>query len=207
MALFKTAKPSSGGNRYYGICNIGIKSFEDLSSKYEWADIYLSVIVRQKDSDYDKTMRITGKLDKDDKGNLTAAQGENRVINKIHHFFDVIGCEAGINLQGSWEDTNEKPIEDIAKYLNDNHGFEGMPEETPDCKYIAYVYKEKSKNGSGKVFTTIYPEIWLDTAAHRTKLQEKVSWMKAQGYIKEHTETESKSTNDLELASAGIDSL
>ena len=207
MALFKTFKSSSNGNKYYGICNIGIKSFEDLSTKYDWADIYLSVIVRQKDSDYDKTMRITGKLDKDDKGNLTAAQGENRVINKIHHFFDVIGCEAGVNLQGNWEDTDEKPIEDIAKYLNDNHGFEGMPEEAPDCKYIAYVYKEKSKNGSGKVFTTIYPEIWLDTAANRTKLQEKVTWMKAQGYIKEHADTESKSVNDVELAAAGIDSL
>ena len=64
-----------------------------------------------------------------------------------------------------------------------------------------------SKSDSGKVFTTIYPEIFLDTAANRTKLQEKVSWMKAQGYIKEHTETESTSKNDIELASAGIDAL
>lgn len=207
MALFKPVKSSSSGNRYYGICNIGIKSFEDLSTKYDWADIYLSVTVRQKDSDYDKTMRLTGKLDRDDKGNLTAALNENRVVNKVHHFFDVIGCEAGINLQGNWEDNEEKPIKDIGEYLNLSHGFEGMPGEDLDCKYIAYVYKEKSKNGSGKVFTTIYPEIFLDTAANRTKLQEKVSWMKAQGYIKEHTETESTSKNDIELASAGIDAL
>jgi len=88
MALFKPVKQASGSSdRYYGICNIGLKSFEDLSSKYEWADIYLSVTVAQKDSDYDKTLRITGKLDKDDNGNLTATMGENRVVNKINHFF------------------------------------------------------------------------------------------------------------------------
>jgi len=207
MALFKPAQTSSEVNRYYGICNIGIKSFDDLSSKYDWADVYLSITVAQKGSDYDKTMRITGPLNKDDNGNLTAGQGDNRVINKLHHFFSVIGCEAGVNLQGNWEDKEENPIKDIAAYLNDNHGFNGMPDENPDCKYIAYIYKEKSKNGSGKVFTTIYPEIWLDTAQNRTKLKEKVSWMKAQGYIKEHNDSAPAKTDEVQLAGAGIDSL
>jgi|TARA_R100000084_G_C4647097_1_gene147417 hypothetical protein len=208
MALFKPVKQASGSSdRYYGICNIGLKSFEDLSSKYEWADIYLSVTVAQKDSDYDKTLRITGKLDKDDNGNLTATMGENRVVNKIHNLFAVIGCQAGINLKGDWEDYDENPIPDIAAYLNDKHGFVGMPDETPECKYIAYVYKEKSKNGSGKVFTTIYPEIFLDTAQNRTKLKEKVAWMKAQGYIKEHTDSAPAKSDEVALAGAGLDSL
>ena len=208
MSLFKPVKQASGSSdMYYGICNIGLKSFEDLSSKYEWADIYLSVTVAQKDSDYDKTLRITGKLNKDDNGNLTATMGENRVVNKINHFFATIGCQAGINLQGNLEDYEENAIEDIETYLNDKHGFVGMPDESPECKYIAYVYKEKSKNGSGKVFTTIYPEIFLDTAQNRTKLKEKVSWMKAQGYIKEHTDSAPDKSNEVSLAGAGIDSL
>ena len=100
MALFNPVKQASGSSdRYYGICNIGLKSFEDLSSKYEWADIYLSVTVAQTDSDYDNTLRITGKLDKDENCNLTATQGENRGVNKIHHYLATNGGKASINLQ------------------------------------------------------------------------------------------------------------
>ena len=209
MALFKPT-PSSGGDstsKYYGICNIGIKSFEDLSAKYDWADIYLSVTVAQKDSDYDKTLRITGKFDKDEKGFLTATKGENRVVNKINHFFGVLKCEAGINLKGEWETYDEQPIPNIADYLNDKCGFNGMPGEDISCGYIAYIYKEKSKNGSGKVFPTIYPEIYADTNENSARLKDKVDWMKAQGYIKEHTESTRQTTHEVELAEAGLTNL
>ena len=208
MALYKPTAPSpSDGSKFYGICKIAIKDFEDLSSKFDWSDVYISTTVRQEGSDYDKTLRITGGFDKDGKGNLTAAKGENRVVNKINHFFGVLKCEAGINMQGEWETYDEKPIKDIAKFLNDKCGFNGMPDEDMDYKYIAYVYKEKSKNGSGKVFTTIYPEIYLDTAENRTKLKDKVNWMKSQGYIKEHKESAAQPNQEVELADAGLSHL
>ena len=40
MALYKPTTPSpSDGSKFYGICKIAIKDFDDLSSKYDWSDV------------------------------------------------------------------------------------------------------------------------------------------------------------------------
>ena len=69
MAIFRP-KESSGSN-FYGVCKFAILGFEDKSSEFDWADLYLNVEIKQEGSDYTKELRITGNLEKDAKGNIT----------------------------------------------------------------------------------------------------------------------------------------
>ncbi len=42
MALFKPKGSSSGGgNKYMGVCEMGIVSFTDKSADFDWADIFI----------------------------------------------------------------------------------------------------------------------------------------------------------------------
>ena len=43
MAIFRPEGNSSLNNNFYGVCEIVILGFEDKSSNYEWADIYLDI--------------------------------------------------------------------------------------------------------------------------------------------------------------------
>ena len=44
MALFKpkSAMSSGGGDKYTGICEMGIVSFTDKSADFDWADIFIA---------------------------------------------------------------------------------------------------------------------------------------------------------------------
>ena len=47
MGIFR---PENKNVNYYGVCNIGIVNVEDKSKLYDWADIYLNVVVKQEGS-------------------------------------------------------------------------------------------------------------------------------------------------------------
>ena len=100
MAIFKPEGTSSFGN-FTGICEFGILEFTDKSGTFDWADIFLEVKVKQKDSDYDRTLQIKGSLEKEN-GKITGGS----VLKRMYHFFDQIGCGAGINVDGEWEDVD-----------------------------------------------------------------------------------------------------
>ena len=121
MALFKPKKSENTGTNYYGICDIAILDFKDISNQFDWADIYLNITVKQKGSDYTKSIRIAGSLEKEPDGSIKGGS----VLNRLYHFFDVLGVKAGINSKGDWESEDGQPIKDVAKFLNDNHA-EGM---------------------------------------------------------------------------------
>ena len=174
-----TSKRSSETNNFYGICEIAILGFSDFSSKYEWADIYLDVEVKQKGSDYTKSVRLAGSLEKDPDGSVTGGS----VLNRLYHFFDVLNVQAGINAQGNWETADGQPIDDIATYLNKNHGNEGKEPET--FSLLAYVYKEKPKQVGGKVYTRVHHKVHSNTEEGRIKLTDDVKWFKDKGFIKE----------------------
>ena len=53
MAIFRPTGGESSGNNFYGVCEIAILNFEEKSSQFEWADIYLDIEVKQKGSDYE----------------------------------------------------------------------------------------------------------------------------------------------------------
>ena len=183
-----TSKGSNETSNFYGICDIAVLGFRNKSENYDWADVYLEVDVKQKGSDYTKTIRLAGSLDRDPDGSVTGGS----VLNRLYHFFDVLGVSAGINAKGDFETEDGTPIEDIAKYLSDNHSVGS--EEPTNFPYLAYVYKEKPKQAGGKVYTRVHHKINVNSEEGRRKLTDDVNWFKSKGFIKEAKLEDPKTT-------------
>ena len=178
MAIFK---PESSGSftDYLGICEIALMSFTDKSKDFEWADIFIEVTVKQKGSDYDKPLQIKGSLEREN-GVVTGGS----VLKRMYHFFEQIGCSAGINVQGNWEDENGDEIKDIASYLNEKFACISMPDSPPDSyPYIAYFYKEQPKVPGGKSYTRVFTKAYQNKDENKAKLENDVNWMKSKGYL------------------------
>ena len=106
MALFKPKGSSSGGNKFTGICELGIVGFIDKSADFDWADIFIEAEVKIKESEYTRTIKIKGSLEKDNKRKVSGGS----VLNRLYKFFADIGCTAGINTKGEWQDDSGNPI-------------------------------------------------------------------------------------------------
>ena len=182
MALFKPkgAMSNGGGNKFMGVCEMGIVNFTDKSADFDWADIFLVAEVGIKDSEYNREIRIRGSFDRDGKGNITGGS----VLNRMYKFFGDIGCSAGINIKGEWETEDGTSIKDIAKYLNDNHGQSIIPGSDPQLTHSGYVYKEENKK-TGKAFNTVHYRLFPNTSSGKVDLASHVKWMKTNGYLKE----------------------
>ena len=203
MAIFRP-KGTSGGSNFYGITEIALMNFEDKSSDFEWADLYLDVEIKQKGSDYTKQLRITGNLDKDAKGKLTGGNA----LKRMYGFFDVIGEQAGMNVDGVWEDADDNAIDNIASHLNQGHASLVMPDQEPEYTYLAYVYKEKPKTPGAKVYSRVFYRIQKNDADGRKKLEEDVKWFKGKGFIKEATETDMATPQaSVEMSASGVGNL
>ena len=182
MAIFRPEM--SSGSSFYGICEIALNNFEDKSSQFDWADIFINVTVNQKGSEYTRDIKIAGSLERDGGGNITGGS----VLKRMYVFFDAIGCKAGLNVKGEWEDAEGKPIEDIASYLNTHFAQVAMPDAGLDYNYLAYIYKEKPKKDGDKAWTRTYHKIYQNSDANRAKLDDDIKWLKGKGVIKEATD-------------------
>tara|TARA_Y100001963_G_C6769739_1_gene444234 strand:+ start:183 stop:785 length:603 start_codon:yes stop_codon:yes gene_type:complete len=182
MAIFRPEM--SSGSSFYGICEIALNNFEDKSSQFDWADIFINVTVNQKGSEYTRDIKIAGSLERDGGGNITGGS----VLKRMYVFFDAIGCKAGLNVKGEWEDAEGKPIEDIASYLNTHFAQVAMPDAGLDYNYLAYIYKEKPKKDGDKAWTRTYHKIYQNSEANRAKLDDDIKWLKGKGVIKEATD-------------------
>ena len=200
MAIFRPKM--SNGTSYFGICEIALNNFEDKSSQFDWADIFIDVTVNQKGSEYTRNLKIAGSLEKDADGNITGGS----VLKRMYVFFDAIGCKAGLNVKGEWEDENGKSIKDIAKYLNDKFIDLSFPDSEIDYNFIAYIYKEKPKKDGEKAWTRVYHKIYANNEANKTKLDSDVQWLKGRGVIKEVSDIPTP-TNQNTLQGSGLASL
>ena len=194
MALIKPEKSSGKSVNFYGICDIAILSFQDKSNQYDWADIYLDVTIKQQSSDYTKSIRITGSLERGPDGSVTGGS----VLNRLYHFFDVLDVKAGINAKGDWETEDGTPIDNIADYLNENHA-EGIDSNPTTFPYLAYVFKEKPKQPGGKVFTRVHHKINVNTPKGRKQIEDDMNWMRQKGFLKE-APIEAQSVQDKTVA-------
>ena len=196
MAIFK---PEANGNsNFTGICEFGMLEFKNKSGDFDWADIFIEVLVKQKDSDYDRVLQIKGSLDKED-GKVTGGS----VLRRMYHFFDQIGCGAGINVQGEWEDEKGDKIDDIAKYLNDKF-IKSNGTYEPNMDYLGYFYKEQPKKLGGRAYTRIFTKVYKNADENKAKLQSDVDWMKKNGYLKEVTD---EVTEKAEMSGSGLANL
>ena len=204
MAIFRPQGSSSSGSNFYGMCNIAILNFEEKSSEYKWADIYLDIEIKQEGSDYTKQLRIAGDLERDTNGKISGGS----VLKRMYNFFDIIGEKAGLTVDGNWEDEDGNAIDNIASYLNQRHVASVMPDTEPDFNYLAYVYKDKPKEKGGKVYTRVFHRIQNNDEKGRQSLASEVKWFKDKGFIKEATEDDiSTPKQNVEMSSEGIGNL
>jgi hypothetical protein len=115
MAIFRPEEKKSSGSPYLGVIEVGIIGFSDRAKEFDFADIFLEVELSVKGSEYSNKMAILGSLDKDASGNITGGS----VLNRMYKLFDAIGCNAGLNVQGVFEDENGNTIDDIATCQQD----------------------------------------------------------------------------------------
>ena len=202
MAIFRPESGSSSNNSFYGICEVAIIGFEDRSSEFKWADIYLDIEVKQKGSDYTKQLRIVGDLEKSD-GKITGGS----VLKRLYNLFDIIGEKAGLTVDGKWETEDGEEIHDIARYLNQKHASEVIPDTDPDFNYVAYVYKEKPKQKGGKVYTRVFHRIQTNDDNGKKQLDSDVKWFKDKSFLKEASDEDVTPTQNVEMSSEGIGNL
>ena len=201
MAIFRPVM--SSGDSFFGICEIAIKEFKDRSSEFDWADMFIDVTINQKSSEYTRNIKIAGSFEKDAaSGNIIGGS----VLKRMYVFFDAIGCKAGLNIKGKWEDENGEPIADIAKYLNDNCIDDSFPDDT-NYNYLAYIYKEKPKKDGDKAWTRVYHKIYANNEANKAKLNSDVSWLKGKGVIKEAVDLPVNNSGGNSLQGSGLSNL
>ena len=205
MALFKPEGSKSTGSNFYGITEIALMNFQDKSGDFDWADLYLDIEVKQQGSNYTKQLRITGNLEKDVNGKLTGGNA----LKRMYGFFEVIDEKAGMNVEGKWEDSEDKEIDNIAGHVNAGHASLEMPgQEVEEYPYLAYVYKEKPKTPGAKVYARVFYRIQKNSVDGRKKLEEDVKWFKGKGFIKEATETDIATPQaSVEMSASGVGNL
>ncbi len=197
MALVKPKMSTGGGgNKFYGICEASIVGYEDKSSKFDWADIFIEVEVKLKDSEYTKKMQICGQLERVGE-DVTGGS----VLNRMYKFFEVIDCKAGINLKGEFEEEDGTPILNIAEYLNNNFA----PKSDLD-PFMCYVYKSEPKDG-GQSYTRVLPKLVMNTEAGKKDLESYVAFMKQKGHLKEVDPNAVVDAEQVSLANGALNNL
>lgn len=177
-ARFRPAElEKSTGSNFLGFVECGILDVEDKADQFNWADVYLSMIISIKDSKYTQELKIVGSYDKEPNGNIQTCT----LLKRLYAFFDVIGFQGGPNVQGEMVDENGESI-DLVNYLNHNHC---TKVSNPEHKYIVYLYKEAGRKDPSKHYTVAFPRIAPNTPAGRKDLEGYINFMKSKNLIKE----------------------
>ena len=195
MAIFRPEEKKTSVGGFLGLMEVGIIGFKDRGGEFDWAPMFLEAELSIKGSEYSNTLALMGSFDKDTSGNITGGS----VLNRMYKLFDTIGCEAGLNVKGQFEDEHGNQISDIASYLNERFTTQGE-------QYIAYLYKKKPKPGK-KVYTEVYPKLWANTAEGKAQAEQDISWLKDKGYIKEADASDMPQKNDTQLADNALANL
>ena len=173
MAIFRP-EIKQGPSKFFGICEVSILKYEDKSDQFDWADIFIDITVQQKGSEYSRNLKIAGALDKDSNGLITGGS----VLKRLYNFFDAVGCSAGINVKGGWEDEEGTVIDKIEDYLADRFVAQSTAEYKPvSYDYLAYFYKEQPKVPGGKSYTRAWNKIYKNLTGNKEKLQSDVNFL------------------------------
>ena len=203
MALFKPNGTTESVS-FTGICKCNIINVEDKSDLFDWADVYLQVTLLQNGSKYTRNANIVGGFEKDAKGNITGGS----VLKRMYAFFDTIGCKAGVNIKGEWEEDDGKAIDNIADYLNDRF-LTKWDGDSPgaDGKYLGYFYKAQPKKEGKNAYNVAHYRLYPANEENQDKLKNDVDWMKSKGYIKEVTEDNMQTVMTIDDDKLGLSAL
>ena len=202
MAIFKpeptktSSKPTIGGsNKFLGTVEVGLTGFKDRSKEFDWADVFIDVALSVKDSEYPNRMSILGRLDKEANGNISGGS----VLKRMYNLFEIIGCNAGLNIKGEWEDDHGNPIKDIGEFLTERY-------TTTSENYVAYAYKKKPKPGK-KVYTEYYPKLYPNTTEGKAICEETSAWLTEKGIIQKADASDMPQKSDVPLADTALNNL
>lgn len=165
---------SSGTGSYLGIIPVTITNFEDRTSEFDWADMFIDITLTSPNSQYPYTMSVLGSYDKEPNGNIKTCS----LLKRVYNLFDSIGFEGGPNKEGALVDKEGKLIDNFEKYLHDN-----FLKQLGNKTLYAYAYKEQAKNG--KVYTKVYPKF----GTSESDLEGYVNFLKSKNLIKEVSES------------------
>ena len=183
MALFKPA--TKKGTRYTGLCKSAIVGFEDRSGQYEFGDLLLEVHLKQEGQEWPRKMSIMGVIEKDPTTNVVTG---GNAFTRLYAFFEAIGCKAGLNIKGDWEDENGDVITDIAEYLTARYAQDANAKDL-NFDYYAYYYKEAPKGPNKKSYVRVMPMLTRANKEGEQNIMQSVEWRKSKGFLKEWDET------------------
>jgi len=195
MAIFKP-EVSSSPVSFLGPIEVGIINFKDKSGDFDWADVFIEVELSVKNSEYSNRMSVCGRLDKDAEGKITGGS----VLKRMYNLFDMLNCKAGLTIDSKWEDDEGNSIDSISDYLNQSF-------KTDSEDYVAYAYKKKPKKVGDKVYTEVYPKLFLNTPGGKAQCEKDVAWLKSKGVIKEADANDMPQKSDSSLAGSALNNL
>ena len=194
MAIFKPEGSTLSGN-FQGIVEVGIINFTNRAGEFDWADIFIDIELSVKNSEYSNKLSILGELERDTSGKINGGS----VLKRMYRIFDALGCAAGMNIDGKFEDEHGNVIDSISEYLNERF-------LTKSEDYVVYIYKKKPKPGK-KVYTEIYPRLYPIGEAAQKQMLDDVKWLKDRGVIKEADASDMPQQNDTPLADSALNNL
>ena len=195
MAIFKPEGNSSPIS-FLGPIEVGILNFKDKSKDFEWADVFIELELSVKNSDFSNRLSVCGRLDKDASGKITGGS----VLKRMYNLFDMLNCKAGLTIDGKWEDDEGNAIANVSAYLNERY-------KTDTEDYIVYAYKKKPKKVGDKIYTEVYPRLFLNTPGGKAQCDKDIAWLKDKGVIKEADASDMPQKNDVPLASSALNNL
>jgi len=166
-------------SKFLGFLPVAITGYEDRSSEFDWADVFLQVTLQIESSQYPVEMKIVGSYDREPNGNIKSCT----VLKRLYWLFDQIGYDGGPNVQGDWVDEDGDEVTSIESVLNESY-LDANP-LTPKMVYYAYVYKEPGKKDPSKSYTTVYPRLLPNTDKGRSELESYIAFLKGKNLIKE----------------------
>ena len=189
MAIMRSEIKKGGGADWLGIKTGTVKSFIDESAKYEWADVYLVVEFTVEGSEYPRVCKVVGSFDKEADGQRIK---DCTLLKRITFLFDALGDMGGVNQFGKWVNSDEKDIDNIVSYMNENHAGK-------EC--TIYVYKELAKNG--QAYTRVHNKVLAKSASSEKELEDYITFLKSKGFIKEAPADHQNPTANGELPKDG----
>jgi len=197
MALFKPEQKEF--TSFTGLCECAVVGFENKSGQFDFADVLIEVELKQRDSDYTRKMSVMGTIEKDANGVVTGGNA----ITRIYALFSTLGCGAGINLNGEWEDENGDAISDIEDYLSSRFA---QSKDTTNYDKTAYFYKEIPKAPGKPPYVKVMPLLQNNDAKGKAAVESSVKWRKDKGYLKEFTGSATPA-EPVDLADLALDNL
>ena len=101
------ASTGGGGSKWLGYCAVGILDWQDKSSDFDWADVYLVGTLKVSDSQYTQEFKLAGSFDKEPNGNIKTCT----LLKRLYWLFDAIGFDGGPNVTGEMVDADGNAVD------------------------------------------------------------------------------------------------